>query len=250
MRQKAAQQLTYKSHVTVRLKSGKRCLVELEQWEWLPQNLMILGYILGFVTLRNHYYCHPNPPHTPVLTVSAIVLWLLYSWPSFNIHQLPLRQKGRQVYAVVIAVAVVAAPGPGPSFKFALGLNLPLALALAVVKDACDEVALVRAVAPGWNPSFAVVFTVVRSMWNATVHLQLWGQRISLLQLSRKTATVLATTCSCNCAYNCAPWFQMRARRDSVGPNVKPDIEDLTDRFSGMRNLSQVWGEVCAVRSS
>ena len=74
MRQKAAQQLTYNNHVNIRLKSRKRYFVELEQWEWLSPSFWILGYIPGFVALRNHHHCHPIPPHTPVLTVSAVGL--------------------------------------------------------------------------------------------------------------------------------------------------------------------------------
>ena len=35
---------------------------------------MILGYLPGFVTLRNHHYCHPIPSHTLALTVSAVFL--------------------------------------------------------------------------------------------------------------------------------------------------------------------------------
>ena len=75
MRQKAAQQLTYKYHVIIRLKSRKIYYNELEQWKWLPQVLIIIGYIPSFVALRNHHYCHPIPPHTPICTVSAVVLW-------------------------------------------------------------------------------------------------------------------------------------------------------------------------------
>ena len=83
MQQKAAQQLTYKNHMIVRLKSGKKYCIELEQWEWPSQVLMIFRLqIPGFVALRNHHYCHAIPPHTPVLTVSVAVLWVEQVEPS------------------------------------------------------------------------------------------------------------------------------------------------------------------------
>ena len=63
---------------------------------------MILGYILGFVALRNRPYCHPIPSHTPVLTVSTVVLVLWVrsgsTWHFYTLHSnldwLSVQQKG------------------------------------------------------------------------------------------------------------------------------------------------------------
>ena len=48
----------------------------LGQREQHPQGLLIEGFIPCFVALINHYYCHPIPPQTPILTISAVVLSL------------------------------------------------------------------------------------------------------------------------------------------------------------------------------
>ena len=80
MRQKAAQLLTYKSPASVRLKSRKVILLlwksEIDSHNvcWFKARFLVLSHWeIIIIAILSH-------PHTPVLTVSAVVLWLHHTY--------------------------------------------------------------------------------------------------------------------------------------------------------------------------
>ena len=120
MRQKAAQQLTYKSHVIVRLKSGKSFLLS-----WSSGS----DFHKFFDDFRLHswFFCieksslspsHPIPSHThTVLTVSAVVLWDCH-------RHVCLQSRCFSCVVVIVAMNHPWLNGPQAPISFAVALSL------------------------------------------------------------------------------------------------------------------------------